>query len=139
MQERNRQFDPLASDQEFMPVKSRRGRRAAANPTAEHLQILAATRTRTYEQVGSEFGISRQRVGQIMRRWKKYSPVRPLRMQEKPSKKRVDKLPVEKENRIHVVSFRLTESEVELLKARYPDAKSVDRAARGIVSKFLSL
>lgn len=138
MQERNRHSGRPGGDQ-FAPAESRRGRRAAANPSAKHLEILAATRTKTYEQVGAVFGMSRQRVGQIIRRWKVHLPVRPLRVPEKISKERANLLPVEKENRIHIVSFRLTELEVELLRIRYPEAKSIDRAARGIVTKFLSL
>lgn len=131
----------VSANVENAKVKSRatlkkRGRTAAARPHKRHIEILRAIRTQTYEKVGDAFGVSRQRVGQIVRRWKQYSPVRPLRM---PSEKCADLLPVKKENRIHIVSFRLTESEVESLRVRYPEAKSIDRAARGIVSKFLSL
>ena len=120
-------------------IVKKRGRVAAAQPHKRHFEILRAIRTQTYEKVGDAFGVSRQRVGQIVRRWKQYSPVRPLPAPKRLSKERADLLPVEKENRIHVVSFRLTESEVELLRIRYPEMKSIDRAARKIVTKFLSL
>ena len=117
---------------------NKKGRPASARPDERHLQILRATRTQTYEQVGAAFGISRQRVGQIIRRWKQYSPVRALR-----PKKNVVRQPEhtceKKENRVHVLSFRLTDTEYESLKLRYPEMKSADRAARGIVTRFLSL
>lgn len=108
-------------------------------PNERHLQILAATKTKTYAEVGSDFDVSRQRVAQIVERWKQYSPIRPLRSRTAIPTKEPMRSIIKKENRIHIVSFRLTSSEVQLLQTRYPEMKSVDRAARGIVTKFLSL
>jgi hypothetical protein len=117
----------------------KRGRPAISRPNQKHLEILRATRMQTYEQVGAAFGISRQRVGQIIRRWKQYSPVRLLRSQKNPLLEPAAGLRVKKENRVHIVSFRLTDAEFQLLQLRYPEMKSADRAARGIVTRFLSL
>jgi hypothetical protein len=117
----------------------RRGRRAAERPSGKHLEILAATRTQTYGQVGSTFGVSRQRVGQVVRRWKQYSPVRPLPSREVNSIKKANHSKIKKENSIHIVCFRLTDSEVQSLQSRFPEMKSASRAARNIVRKILSM
>lgn len=117
----------------------KRGRPKISLPNQKHLEILRATRTQTYEQVGAAFGISRQRVGQIIRRWKRYSPIRLVRSQKNPLLEPAVGLRVKKENRVHIVSFRLTDSEFQMLRLRYPEMKSADRAARGIVTRFLSL
>jgi len=99
---------------------------------------MEATKTQTYAEVGAKFRISRQRVGQIVRRWKQYMPVRSLRVRKTDLGLETQHLP-KKENRIHVISFRLTANQLELLQLRYPDMKSVDRAAREIVVKVLSI
>jgi hypothetical protein len=119
--------------------QERRGRKAAAAPSQKHLDILNATRTQTYQQVGAQYGCSRQRVGQIVRRWKAYVPIRPL-----PTCKTVASRPVEqgrpaREVKACVISFRVTATEIQLLRQRYSDQKSVNRAARSIVTKVLSI
>jgi len=119
--------------------RKKRGRKAATIPNNKHLEILEGTRTKTYAEVGTEFNISRQRVAQIVGRWKQYLPIRSLRAREFNSVRPVDQFVCKKERRIHIVSFRLTDSEVKTLQARYPEMKSADRAARGIVTRFLSL
>lgn len=116
-----------------------RGRKAATKPTERHLQVLTATKTQTYAEVGAKFNLSRQRIGQIVERWKQYLPTRSLPLRVANEIKEANCPKIKKENRIHIVSFRLTNSEVQLLQARYPEMKSVDKAARGIVTKFLSL
>ena len=116
----------------------RRGRKTAIEPTLRHRRILAATKTHTYAKVGAKFNISRQRIAQIAKRWKQYLPIRPLPSRVAKETKEVTCVETKKETRIHVVSFRLTDSEVQALQNRYPDMKSVDRAARQIVTKFLS-
>lgn len=116
-----------------------RGRKTATKPTERHLQVLTATKTQTYAEVGAKFNLSRQRIGQIVRRWKQYLPTRSLPSRVANEIKEAIAPKIKKENRIHVVSFRLTNSEVKLLQTRYPEMKSVDKAARGIVTRFLSL
>ena len=58
-----------AGDIQRGAVKRKRGRRAAAVPSTHHLQILKATKSQTYEEVAAQHGVSRQRVGQIAKRW----------------------------------------------------------------------
>ena len=131
----NPQQEKAKSKCDFAPKK--RGRKAAKVPSSRHFEILLATKTQTYEQVGAAHDISRQRVGQIAQRWKEYLPVRPLQSREVIKNGCGDQPPRKKEKRIHIVSFRLTEAEVELLQHRYPEAKSVDRAARGVMTRAL--
>jgi len=120
-------------------VKSMRGRKPAASPGSLHSKILSATKNQTYEEIAAAHGVSRQRIGQIIRRWKQYLPVRMLRPKKNVTHHQAERTSVKKENRVHVVSFRLTDAEFQLLRRRYPEMKSADRAARGIVTRFLSL
>jgi aspartate carbamoyltransferase regulatory subunit len=117
----------------------KRGRILAVMPTAKQLEILRATKLQTYEQVAVRFNMSKQRVGAIVRRWKKYLPIRRLLSRKLVEMKSEEQRLKKKERRIHIISFRLTETEVGQLRLRYPDKKSVDRAAREIVSKFLTI
>ena len=117
----------------------KRGRKPASVPSRRLLEIIKATKTQTYAQISAKHKISRQRVGKIVRRWREYLPVRPLQSREAIKNGCGDQPPKKKETRIHVISFRLTAAEVQLLRARYPEMKSEDRAARGIVTKFLSI
>jgi hypothetical protein len=130
----NLEPEPLPLD-----TKSIRGKKPAASPSSLHLKILSATKNLTYGEIATMHGVSRQRIGQIVKRWKQYLPVRTLRPKENIMRHQVERMPVKKENRVHVVSFRLTNAELQLLQLRYPEMKSVDRAARGIVTRFLSL
>ena len=120
-------------------IKSVRGRKPAASPSSFHLKILSATKDQTYGEIAAMHGVSRQRIGQIVHRWKRYLPVRTLRPKKNVLRDQAERRPVKKENRVHVVSFRLTNAEFQLLQLRYPEMKSADRAARGIVTRFLSL
>lgn len=120
-------------------AKRKRGPKPALVPSRRHLEILLATRSQTYEAVGAARGISRQRVAEIAHRWREYLPIRPLPKRHVVENSGNGKPKGKKENRIHVISFRLTDSEFRLLRSRYPEVKSVDRAARGVVTKFLSI
>lgn len=129
----------LKKNRNFEIRRERRGRKAAVAPSRKHLEILNATRTQTYQQVGAQYECSRQRVGQIVRRWRAYVPVRSL-----PTRKAVTSRPVEqgrreREVKACVISFRLTVTEVQLLRQRYGDLKSVNGAARSIVTKVISI
>jgi hypothetical protein len=115
----------------------KRGRKAAAVPPPKHLQILAAIKNRTYQEVGAEHGLTRQRVAQIIKRWKKFAPIRPIVTRKPVARECGAVAPRKKEVRNHIISFRLSETEFALLQCRYPEAKSVDRAARGVVSRAL--
>ena len=115
------------------------GRETATVPSDRQLKILKATKTKTYQEVGAEFDVSKQRVGQIARRWKHYLPVRVLRVQAPVGGDRGNETAKKKETRIRVISFRLSLTEVQLLRQRYPEVKSVSQAARGIVAAVLSI
>jgi hypothetical protein len=119
----------------------RRGRRAATIPNRHHLEVMEATKNHTYEEVATQHGISRQRVGQIVRRWKHLLPVRRLPFRKSVGGSVIEEIPKrkKKENRIHVLSFRLTSGEMQSLRQRYPKIKSANHAARGIVTKFLTI
>jgi hypothetical protein len=108
-------------------------------PNRNILGILLATKSHTYKEVGAAHGISKQRVGQIARRWKEYLPVRPLPARTALENGRDKGRTKTKENRIQVISFRLTATEIQLLHRRYPEMKSAARAARSIVTRFLSV
>ena len=123
----------------LLDIKSIRGRKLAASPSSLHLKILSATKNQTYGEIAALHGVSRQRIGQIVRRWKQYLPVRTLCPKKNAPSEPIGGPHVKKANRVHVVSFRLTDAEFQLLQRRYPETKSADRAARGIVTKFLSL
>lgn len=123
----------------YGPAKRQRGPKPAVVPNRRHLEILLATRNQTYEEVGTARGISRQRVAQIADRWREYLPIRSLQKRQVVENASNGKPKRKRENRVHVISFRLTDSEFRLLRSRYPEVKSVDRAARSIVTKFLSI
>ena len=55
-----------------VPLRGR-GRRRSNEPSPRNRLILALAKTLTYEQIGSRFGISKQGVWRIVKRWK---PVR---------------------------------------------------------------
>ena len=129
----------LAKINEHGRRQERRGRKKATSPSLRHLEILKATKTSTYEQVGASYGISKQRVGYIAQRWWEYLPVRSLPTREVVKNNCGEQTPRKSENRNHVISFRLTGAEVKLLRSRYSWMKSVDRAARGIVTSVLSI
>lgn len=121
------------------PRLRKRGRPAAEVPSQRNLHILLEARARTYEEVGAAHGVSKQRVGQVVRRWKQYVPVPPAPKRTAVKMRKKDEVAEKKEKRIYVVSFRLTPAEMKLLHFRCPEIKSAARAARAIVRKILSL
>jgi len=52
--------------------KLQQGRRPAIKPSKRHMQILRATNSLTYEQVGAIHGVSKQRVANVVRRWRSF-------------------------------------------------------------------
>jgi hypothetical protein len=128
-----------AGDVQRGTFKRKRGRRAAAVPSTHHLEVLKATKSQTHEEVAAQCGVSRQRVGQIAKRWKPYLPVRPLGVRDSIRNVRQNQTPRARKNKICVISFRVTAPEARLLKRRYPQMKSVNCAAREIVSRVLSI
>jgi hypothetical protein len=120
-------------------AQRKRGRPTAEVPSQRNLHILLGTTTHTYEEVGMSHGISKQRVSQVVRRWKEYLPVQPLLPRPALKKRCEDEPTGKKERKAHVVSFRLTSAGMKLLHCRYPEMKSAAYAARAIVMKLLSL
>jgi hypothetical protein len=121
-----------------LPVR-RRGRRPLLQPTSAGRRILELVRAHGIAETARRVGVSKQRVSQIARRWKEYLPVRPLSARTVGKNEREEGPTRKKENRIRVVSFRLSPTEVTLLRQRYPEVKSVCQAARGIVTGVLSI
>jgi transposase-like protein len=113
-----------------------RGRRPAPGPTKHQMAILEAVRHKTYESVARENGVTRQRIHWIVKRWRhlvgrriKHSTVR---------SDAVTSLRNAGENRRHVVSFRLRDSELRALLPRQEQGLSVNQLAREIVLDSLS-
>ncbi len=115
----------------------KRGRKPDVVPSPKHFQVLLATATQTYDAVAATHSITKQRVGQIVRRWREYLPVRPPL--EPKQADNVDVRAKKKQKKEYIISFRITSPEIELLRCRYPEAKSASRAARRILMSFLSL
>ena len=51
-----------------VPLRGR-GRWRRANPSPQHARMIQLVRTQTYKAVGRRFGLTRQRVHQIIKRW----------------------------------------------------------------------
>jgi len=68
-----------------------------------------------------------------------YSPVRLPALRKSPANSRMTRSRRNKKRKTHVISFRLTQVEMQQLRQRYGDQKSVGRAARRIVIKVLSI
>lgn len=113
-----------------LPLRQR-GRWQLTEPTAKQKQILRLVRTHTYAEVGSRFGMSKQRVSRLVGRWSgwtgpKGSESRKIRTQ-KP----------------RVVSFRVDNASYDCLREllKHPWFKrlrSTGGAAREIVYRYLS-
>jgi hypothetical protein len=128
-----------AGDIQRGTFKRKRGRRAAAVPSKHHLEILRATKFQTYQEVAAHPGISRQRVGQIVQRFKHLVPVRRLPLRKSGGAPVTEEAPKKKEKRVHIISFRLTPTELQLLRQRYPELRSANHVARGILTKVLTV
>jgi hypothetical protein len=64
-----------------IPLRGR-GRRKYSAPTPFHLKVLSLAGVLRYEQIGRKFGIEKQQVHRIVKRWKDY--VNPRRAPFKP-------------------------------------------------------
>ncbi len=117
----------------------KRGRKAALVPSEKHLEILNAVRTETYQEIGVRYGCSRQRIAQIVRRWRDHLPLRPLRPRIPPEGCSMDKTALAKEIKNHVICFRVTAKEAHLLRQRYSHLKSINHAARHILAAVISV
>ena len=113
-----------------LPLR-KRGRWQLPEPTAKQQQILRMVRTQTYAEVGSRFGMSKQRVSQVVRRWSGWT---------KPKGSRARK---NRRQKPRVVSFRVDNTSYDCLRRllKHPWFKSLGStggAAREIVHRYLA-
>jgi transposase-like protein len=108
-----------------------RGRWKRETPGAPHKQMLSLVSIESQASVARRFGVSRQRVNQIVRRWGDW------RHAKTPDKRNGD--PV----RVRVITFRIEEPAFQQLTETlqhpwFKRLRSPNRAAREIVYNFLS-
>lgn len=113
-----------------VPLRGR-GRWRRSQPTPVQKEIIALAKTQSYKLVGSRFGLSKQRVHQLIRRWDD----RPFSKNQ--NKKTGNPL------RVRVITFRIEESAFQQLTVTlqhpwFKRLRSPNRAAREILYKFLS-
>lgn len=113
-----------------LPLR-KRGRWQLLEPTAKQKEILRLARTQTYAEVGSRFGLSKQRVSQLVRRWSDWKGPNGSEPRKSCRQKPV------------VVSFRLDDASYKHLRdlLNHPWFKrlgSTGAAAREIVHDFLA-
>jgi hypothetical protein len=92
-----------------------RGRKASTAPSARHLEILEAVREATMAEVGSRYGCSKQRVFQVVDRWRDWMArdecPAPMPDSEPEHRAQLQKKPA----RELIISFRLASSEADAL------------------------
>lgn len=113
-----------------LPLR-KRGRWQLLEPTAKQKQILRLVRTQTYAEVGFRFGMSKQRVSQVVRRWSGWNQPRGRAAREN------------RRQKPRVVSFRVDDASYdrlhELLKHPwFKRLRSTGGAAREIVYRYLA-
>jgi hypothetical protein len=113
-----------------LPLR-KRGRWRSAEPTAEQKAILELARTHTYSEVGARFGITKQRVSQLVRRWIGWEAPLPGGLGKK------------RRQKPRVISFRVGDDVYRHLRLllKHPWFKrlgSKGSAAREIVQKYLA-
>ena len=121
----------------FTPLK--RGRKTFAKPTKLQVEILKAIRMETLNAVGSRYGFSRQYVWSLAKRWAHYSlPEEPEVAESETSHVApVEAHDVEKETLAHVITFRLSEGEMHMLRRRQSVCFSCNQIAREILRQSL--
>ena len=113
-----------------LPLR-KRGRWQLLEPTAKQKQILRLVRTQTYAEVGSKFGMSKQRVSHVVRRWSGWTQPKGRGARENRRRKP------------YVVSFRVDNTSYDCLREllKHPWFKrlrSTGGAAREIVYRYLA-
>jgi transposase len=91
-----------------------RGRRPLAQPTATHQRVIELSAGLNGQEVSKQVGLSRQRVHQILHRWKYLRPGHagiPIRPAAKPLREK------RREVRSQIVSFRLTGQQADRVRA----------------------
>ena len=111
--------------------KRERGRWRAAEPSQRQKDVLAMVQHHTYAAVGEHFGLSKQRVAQIVSRWSDHN---------NPAKHAQAEYEIV--DKSYVISFRLGGKERSLLKkalktARFRNLRSPNDVARALVYDFI--
>ena len=125
-----------------VPLRGR-GRRAGVEPSAAIQLILLEAWTGSYAAAGVRFGVTKQRVGQLVKRWRAWAVA-----QFGQRKTRHHKTDQGQEQRAiapvrpHVISFRIADSELTKLLAEGgtgsgPWARSPHSVARSCLLRFL--
>lgn len=120
-----------------------RGRKALAIPPLTVQQALRSLETQTYAQLASKLEVSKARVGHMVTRWRDWIEENSLRIgrgrfqlaNTKEPQKRLEPKP-------HVLSFRLTEAQVDELASAVDDQsvnhrRSIHQLARCLVISAL--
>ena len=111
-----------------LPLRGR-GRKPLEKPTALHKKIIAAAEAESYEEVGFRFGISKQRVSAIVRRWNGSARRKNREAQDK--------------RKLHVISFRVDEKMLKRLQSEleneyFRSFRSPSDVARELLTIFLA-
>jgi transposase-like protein len=118
-----------------------RGRRRQTCPPPEIQEMLLEAWTASYENVARRFGLTRQRVGQVVKRWRDWALTE---FGQRALKTPVKTHEPEKRRRVaspHVISFRVPNAVFSLLLARSvqePNNSSPHEAARSILLETVS-
>ena len=116
-----------------------RGRRPLAVPTLRVQQVLRSMETQTYKQLASRFGVSKARVGQMVDRWRHWIEENSLRIgRSRIEPETMKEPPMRREPKLRVLSFRLTEAQVDRLASFVADRsadrrRSIHQLARSVV------
>jgi len=101
-----------------LPLRGRGGR-PRVQPSPEVQEILLEAWTSTYAEAGARFNVSKQRIGQLVNRWHSWAIA-----QFGPRKTNPDEVKEERKPRCldpirpHVITFRVTDSELATLLAK---------------------
>ena len=121
-----------------LPLRGR-GRWRLKSPTALQKEIIAVAEKESCQQTAKKFGISKQRVSQIVRRWTNKSPSRETyggqAQQATP--------PGPRHTKVHVISFRVDDQVFarlsrELQRSLFNDLDSPSEVARELLMIFLA-
>jgi transposase len=120
-----------------LPLRGR-GRRPRVEPSPAVQEILLEAWITTYAEAAARFEMSKQRVGQLVKRWEAWTvaqlgprKIKPDEINEEQEQRPVD--PV----RPHVISFRVTDSELVKLLAQGGNRSEPWTRSQHSVARFL--
>ena len=119
--------------------KLTRGRKKAAAPSPQQLEILSAIRSETLEKVGLRYGVTKQRVWYISKRWAHYQLLDESSVVEVNAERSMPEevLATKKDVRPFVISFRLTTAQMNRLRGCTAGNFSANKTARQLLDKAL--